>query len=44
MTDLLEMWLDHLLLLSMLQHPSGAWRWGRLVHVYPPATHTSLTT
>lgn len=34
-TDLLEMWLDHLLLLSMLQHPSGAWQWGRLVHVFP---------
>ena len=34
-TDLLVMWLDHLLLLSMLQHPSGTWRWGRLVYVHP---------
>ncbi|HEV7887757.1 MAG TPA: hypothetical protein VGO92_09370 [Acidimicrobiales bacterium] len=34
-TDLLVMWLDHLLLLSMLQHPSRTWSWGRLVHVYP---------
>jgi len=29
------MWLEHLLLLSMLQHPSGAWTWGRYVVVYP---------
>ena len=29
------MWLDHLLVLSMLQHPSRAWRWGRLVVVHP---------
>jgi hypothetical protein len=34
-TDLLVMWLDHLLLLSMLQHQSAAWRWGRLVNVHP---------
>src|SRR6266536_1636504 len=27
-TDLLVMWLEHLLVLSMLQHPSGTWRWG----------------
>ncbi len=25
----------HLLVLSMLQHPSRAWRWGRLVIVHP---------
>ena len=30
-----ELWLRHLLLLSMVQHPSGAWNWGRLVVVHP---------
>jgi PD-(D/E)XK nuclease superfamily protein len=35
------MWLEHLLLLSMLQHPSGAWRWGRYVVVHP-AGNTDL--
>jgi hypothetical protein len=34
-TDLIHIWLDHLLVLSMLQHPSGAWSWGRLVVVHP---------
>jgi len=34
-TDLLVMWLQHLLVLSMLQHPSRTWRWGRFVVVYP---------
>ena len=34
-SDLLEMWLRHLLLLSMLQHPSGTWAWGRHVVLYP---------
>ena len=34
-TDLLVMWLEHLLLLSMLQHPSGTWNWGRYVVVHP---------
>ena len=29
------MWLEHLLLLSMLQHASGAWTWGRYVVIYP---------
>ena len=29
------MWLEHLLLLSMLQHPSGQWSWGRYVVVHP---------
>jgi hypothetical protein len=29
------MWLEHLLLLSMLQHASGRWSWGRYVVVYP---------
>ena len=34
-TDLLVMSLEHLLLLSMLQHVSGAWSWGRYVVVHP---------
>jgi hypothetical protein len=34
-TELIHIWLDHLLVLSMLQHPSGVWRWGRLVVVHP---------
>lgn len=34
-TDLQQIWLDHLLVLSMLQHPSKRWRWGRFVLVYP---------
>jgi PD-(D/E)XK nuclease superfamily protein len=34
-TELIHIWLDHLLVLSMLQHQSRAWRWGRLVVVYP---------
>jgi hypothetical protein len=34
-SDLCVMWLEHLLLLSMLQHPSGAWSWGRYVVVHP---------
>jgi hypothetical protein len=34
-TDLIHIWLDHLLVLSMLQHPSRGWRWGRLVVVHP---------
>jgi hypothetical protein len=34
-SELLEMWLEHLLLLSMLQHPSRAWTWGRYVVVHP---------
>jgi hypothetical protein len=28
------MWLEHLLVLSMLQHASGRWGWGRYVVVY----------
>jgi hypothetical protein len=36
-TDLLTTSLEHLLLLSMLQHESGAWSWGRYVAVYPAA-------
>jgi PD-(D/E)XK nuclease superfamily protein len=34
-TDLLVTWLQHLLVLSMLQHPSRTWRWGRFVLVHP---------
>ena len=34
-TDLAVMWLEHLLLLSMLQHESGRWSWGRYVVVHP---------
>jgi hypothetical protein len=30
-------WLEHLLLLSMLQHDSGRWTWGRYVAVHPEA-------
>jgi hypothetical protein len=33
-TELTVMWLTHLLALSMLQHPSGDWRWARLVVVH----------
>lgn len=36
-TGLLQIWLDHLLVLSMLQHHSGQWAWGRFVLVYPEA-------
>jgi hypothetical protein len=32
---LLSMWLEHMLALSMLQHPDFDWTWGRLVYVYP---------
>jgi hypothetical protein len=34
-SDLAVMWLEHLLMLSMLQHTSRAWSWGRYVVVYP---------
>jgi hypothetical protein len=34
-SDLWHLWLEHLLLLSMLQHPSGAWTWGRYLFIYP---------
>jgi hypothetical protein len=34
-SELAVMWLEHLLLLSMLQHPSGAWTWGRYLVVHP---------
>jgi hypothetical protein len=34
-TDLQQIWLDHLLVLAMLQHPSKQWGWGRFVLAYP---------
>jgi hypothetical protein len=34
-SDLAVMWLEHLLLLSMLQHVSGNWTWGRYIVVHP---------
>jgi PD-(D/E)XK nuclease superfamily len=34
-SELCVMWLEHLLLLSMLQHASGSWKWGRYVVVHP---------
>lgn len=34
-TPLQQIWLDHLLLLSMLQHPEGRTTWGRFVLVHP---------
>jgi hypothetical protein len=40
-TDLLVTSLEHLLLLSMLQHKSRRWSWGRYVVVYP-AGNTDL--
>jgi PD-(D/E)XK nuclease superfamily protein len=34
-SELCLIWLEHLLLLSMLQHASGSWSWGRYVVVHP---------
>ena len=34
-TDLQQLWLDHLLVLSMLQAPGEDWKWGRFVLVAP---------
>ena len=36
-SELCLIWLEHLLLLSMVQHPSGAWTWGRYLVVQPAA-------
>lgn len=36
-SDLCVMWLEHLLMLSMLQHPSRRWTWGQYVLVHPAA-------
>ena len=41
-TELIHLWLDHLLVLSMLQHPSRTWSWGRLIVVHP-AGNTDYT-
>ena len=34
-SDLCTMWLEHLLVHSMLQHPSRTWTWGRCMVVHP---------
>ena len=34
-SELCLIWLEHLLLLSMLEHASGSWSWGRYVVVHP---------
>lgn len=34
-TKLQQIWLDHLLVLAMLQHPTDGWMWGRYVLVRP---------
>jgi PD-(D/E)XK nuclease superfamily len=34
-TELIHIWLRHLLVLCMLQHPSRSWGWGRFVVVHP---------
>lgn len=34
-SELAVLWLEHLLLHSMLQHESGRWQWGRYVVVHP---------
>ena len=36
-SDLCVVWLEHLLMFSMLQHGSGEWTWGRYLAVYPSA-------
>ncbi len=36
-TALQQIWQDHLLALSMLQHPSHRWTWARFVLLYPLA-------
>ena len=34
-TELIHIWLEHLLVRSMLQHAGGTWSWGRYVVVHP---------
>lgn len=34
-SNLLVMWLQHLLVCSMVQHPTAGWSWGRFVLVHP---------
>lgn len=36
-TELQQIWLDHLLVLAMLQHPSRRWTWGKFALVFPAA-------
>jgi hypothetical protein len=36
-------WLEHLLLLSMVQHASGEWTWGRYVLVHPEGNVDVIT-
>ncbi len=33
--DRCEIWIEHLLMFSMLQHPSAGWTWGRYLVVHP---------
>ncbi|MEZ5206678.1 MAG: hypothetical protein R2690_06790 [Acidimicrobiales bacterium] len=39
-----QIWLDHLLALAMVQHPSGTWRWARFVVVHPGANPSFAET
>jgi hypothetical protein len=41
-SDLAVLWLEHLLLLSTLQHASAAWRWGRYVVVAGNSDYADL--
>jgi hypothetical protein len=34
-TDLCVLWLEHLLVHSMLQHPAGGWTWARYAAIHP---------
>ena len=34
-SDLCVLWIEHLLMFSMLQHPSDNWTWGRYLVVHP---------
>lgn len=42
-TELCVVWLEHLLALSMLQHPAGEWRWARYVVAHPGANPDACT-
>ena len=43
-TNLQQVWLDHLLVLSMLQHPSKRWTRGRFVLAFPSANPSFAAT
>lgn len=43
-SPLAVLWLEHLLLLSMLQHPTGEWTWGRYVVVHPAGNQDQADT